>query len=110
MTYSTARYLLLGMRPPTLLLGISPVIVGFSLAVAYRQSFSGSWQPFVIALAFVIALQGAANLVNDVKDAATGVDNESRVGPLRVVQAGFSFSDCGANILSAANCPRIGIS
>ena len=82
------------MRPPTLLLGISPVLLG--TALGFREVLGSgqalSWLNavmFLAAISVVILLQSAANLVNDVKDAESGVDNEGRVGPLRVVQAGL---------------------
>jgi len=45
---------------------------------------------FVVALLLVIAMQSAANLVNDLKDAQTGIDQlQTRIGPVRVVSAGI---------------------
>lgn len=79
---------LTGMRPPTLLLGLGPVVIGGSLAFASDGAKADTWY-LLLSLLFVCFMQGAANLINDVKDAETGVDTEQRIGPLRVVQAGL---------------------
>lgn len=80
----------IGVRPRTLLLGVGPVLLGNSLGIS-RSSEFGWIQVFVIlaTLMLVVTMQAAANLVNDVKDADSGVDNDSRLGPLRVVQSGL---------------------
>ena len=91
---NTWKAILIGVRPPTLLLGISPVLLG--TALGFREVLGSgqalSWLNdvmFLAAISVVLVLQSPANLVNDVKDAESGVDNEGRVGPLRVVQAGL---------------------
>ena len=86
--------LVIGVRPPTLLLGISPVLLGSALGLKWHLETGKdlgllNGLMFFAALLVVVLLQSAANLVNDVKDAESGVDNEGRVGPLRVVQAGL---------------------
>ncbi|MFW7380408.1 MAG: 1,4-dihydroxy-2-naphthoate octaprenyltransferase [Oligoflexus sp.] len=88
------RGLLLAIRPPTLLVGISPVLLGsvYGYLEMSRQGHAGPWQAlmFVLALLLVIAMQSAANLVNDVKDAESGIDDhKTRSGPVRVVAAGI---------------------
>ena len=90
--------LLIGTRPPTLLLGISPVLLGSALGVSQILGQGDSIKPsnivvFVLAIVSVVLMQSAANLVNDVKDAETGVDGEGRKGPLRMVQAGLLSRD-----------------
>lgn len=85
---STLKAIIIGSRPPTLLLGISPVLLG--TALGYRVgdgSFNGL--TFALAMIAVVLMQSAANLINDVKDAETGVDTEHRIGPTRVVAAGL---------------------
>ena len=86
--------LLIGTRPPTLLLGISPVLLGSALGASQILSRGESIEAinivvFALAIVSVVLMQSAANLVNDVKDAETGVDDEGRKGPLRMVQAGL---------------------
>ncbi len=93
--YSFAQKWLMAVRPPTLLLGLSPVIMGLSLGW-YRllmvEGLSFRWDYLaasVLAILLAILLQTAANLINDAKDAAYGVDHEERLGPPRVVQLGI---------------------
>ncbi|SME93576.1 1,4-dihydroxy-2-naphthoate octaprenyltransferase [Pseudobacteriovorax antillogorgiicola] len=88
------QVLWMGIRPATLLLGVSPVILGSALGYQHliEQGQNPSWingLTFLAALAVVVLMQSAANLVNDAEDAASGVDNDARRGPLRVVQAGL---------------------
>jgi 1,4-dihydroxy-2-naphthoate octaprenyltransferase len=44
---------------------------------------------FFSALVCAMSLQMAVNLANDLFDSLSGMDNEQRVGPVRVVQAGL---------------------
>jgi len=74
------------LRPKTLPLAISAIILGSSLA-AYDGFFEGTI--FSLALITAILLQVISNLANDYGDAETGADNEKRVGPVRVMQAGL---------------------
>lgn len=88
------RGLLLAIRPPTLLVGISPVLVGsaYGYMINRQQGETSWWQAgmFLLALLLVIAMQSAANLVNDLKDAETGIDQATtRLGPQRVVSSGI---------------------
>lgn len=92
---SPAQAILLGIRPPTLLLGISPVLLGSALGYRYLvEHLQGNpnltnIMSFVAALLLALLLQAGANLVNDVKDAESGVDTEERLGPKRMVQSGL---------------------
>jgi 1,4-dihydroxy-2-naphthoate octaprenyltransferase len=70
-------------RPRTLAAGVVPVVVG--TAAAGRVS---GWR-FVAALLVGLSLQVAVNLVNDVLDAARGIDTAGRVGPRRAVASGL---------------------
>lgn len=76
----------LAIRPRTLLVGITPVLVG--AALAHR---SGAFRPLpaLAALAGAVLLQIGSNLANDVFDYEKGADTAERLGPLRVTQAGL---------------------
>lgn len=93
LSMSPLKALLIAVRPPTLLVGLGPVLIGLSLGIAKWHELAvtparGIWSG-IAAVFLVLLLQAAANLVNDAKDAAKGVDNEKRLGPLRVVQSGL---------------------
>ncbi len=79
------------LRPPTLLVGLSPVLIG--LGFAWRSRLTGetpfAWSAAAAAVLLVIFLQSAANLVNDAKDAEKGIDQGPRLGPPRVVHSGW---------------------
>jgi 1,4-dihydroxy-2-naphthoate octaprenyltransferase len=65
---------------------VVPVLVGSGLAWgdgAYR------WDAFGAALLGAVAIQIAANFVNDIFDARKGADTEARIGPTRVVASGL---------------------
>lgn len=76
----------LATRPKTLLAAASPVLVGSACAQAV-----GGFRPWPAlgALAGALLLQVAANFANDVFDFEKGADTHARVGPTRVVQAGW---------------------
>ncbi len=73
-------------RLKTLPLAASAIFLGAGLAVQ-----AGEFRPLVFALSLLTALllQVLSNLANDYGDAVSGADNEDRVGPQRVVQAGL---------------------
>jgi 1,4-dihydroxy-2-naphthoate octaprenyltransferase len=73
-------------RPKTLTAAAAPVLVGAGLAEAHG---SFALLPVVAALAGAILIQIGTNLANDYYDFARGGDSESRVGPVRVTQAGL---------------------
>jgi 1,4-dihydroxy-2-naphthoate octaprenyltransferase len=65
---------------------VVPVLVGSGLAWGegvYR------WDAFGAALLGAVAIQIAANFVNDIFDARKGADTEARIGPTRVVASGL---------------------
>ncbi len=76
----------LAIRPRTLLVGVTPVLVG--AALAHR---SGAFRPLpaLAALVGALLLQIGSNLANDVFDYEKGADTAERLGPLRVTQAGL---------------------
>lgn len=77
----------LAIRPRTLVAALAPVVVGTALAKAE----AGVVDPSMALAAFLVALglQIATNLFNDAHDFQRGTDDERRIGPTRVVQAGL---------------------
>ncbi|OJX37981.1 MAG: 1,4-dihydroxy-2-naphthoate polyprenyltransferase [Chloroflexi bacterium 44-23] len=77
---------ILASRPKTLTAAATPVIIGSSVAF-FEQTF----QPLAALAALIgaLCLQIGANLANDIFDFQKGVDNQDRLGPLRVTQAGL---------------------
>lgn len=73
------------LRPKTLPLAFSAIIVGIALAW-----WQGHFDPLVATLALVTAglLQILSNLANDYGDAVKGSDKPDRLGPLRGMQKG----------------------
>ena len=77
---------LLAARPKTLPAAAAPVVAGTAVAALEQQFRFG---PAVAALLAALLLQVGANIANDVFDFHKGADNEMRLGPLRVTQAGL---------------------
>lgn len=77
---------LLAIRPRTLFVGATPVLVGAALA---HRSGTFAPLPALAALVGALLLQIGSNLANDVFDYEKGADTEERLGPLRVTQAGL---------------------
>lgn len=77
---------LAAIRPKTLPLACSAIILASAIA-AYDGIFDLSI--FILSLTTAVLLQIVSNLANDYGDAISGADNEKRVGPLRVMQAGL---------------------
>lgn len=73
-------------RLRTLPLSLSGIIVGNGLAFA-EDDFS--IVICIISLATTIAFQVLSNFANDYGDGVKGTDNESRIGPARVLQQGL---------------------
>jgi 1,4-dihydroxy-2-naphthoate octaprenyltransferase len=87
------RALVQAIRPPTLLAGLGPVLIGICFGIQQRTQLSitdgAVLLPALAAIMLAVLLQAAANLVNDAKDAEKGVDKGERLGPIRVVQSGL---------------------
>ena len=83
---SQAQIWLLAVRPKTLPAAAAPVVAG--TAVAALDHFF-RFGPALAALLAALLLQIGANIANDVFDFHRGADNEERLGPLRVTQAGL---------------------
>jgi len=73
-------------RPKTLVASIAPVMVGISLAVS--DGFF-EFLPSIATLLAATLIQIGTNLANDYYDFVRGADNEDRIGPTRVSQAGL---------------------
>lgn len=80
----------LAARPRTLTAGMAPVMLGAAAAAAH----GGAFRPGVttLALACCLLLQVGTNLANDYFDAGSGVDDDNRLGPVRVTHSGLIAS------------------
>ncbi len=83
---STFQCWVLAARPKTLPASISPVLVGAGLGFS---THTFRWLPVLAALIVSVLIQIGTNMINDVADYERGTDDESRLGPLRVTQAGL---------------------
>jgi len=81
---------LLAARPKTLAAAVTPVLVGTALACVDARV---QWPPFVFALLGAVFIQIGTNYVNDALDFKKGADTHTRLGPLRVTQAGLLDAD-----------------
>jgi 1,4-dihydroxy-2-naphthoate octaprenyltransferase len=77
----------LAIRPRTLSLAVTPVLLG--TALAWAEGGARDWWAFAAALACALLIQIATNLHNDAADFERGTDVEGRIGPLRVAAAGW---------------------
>lgn len=77
---------LLASRPKTLPAAISPVLVGWSIAIAINRFSVG---PAIAILFCATMIQIGTNYFNDVIDFGKGADTHERLGPVRVTQAGL---------------------
>ncbi len=73
-------------RLRTLPLALSATILGSFLGYA---DYKFKWGVFIFGTLTTLFLQILSNLANDYGDAVKGADNENRLGPLRVTQAGL---------------------
>ncbi|MEL6181100.1 MAG: 1,4-dihydroxy-2-naphthoate polyprenyltransferase, partial [Myxococcota bacterium] len=81
-----AKTWFMAIRPKTLTAAFVPVGVGTALAYAH-----GQMRPLAAIAALLVALfmQIGTNLANDYFDHQSGADNDDRLGPTRVTQAGL---------------------
>ncbi|EHJ94719.1 1,4-dihydroxy-2-naphthoate polyprenyltransferase [Vreelandella boliviensis] len=77
---------LLAARPRTLPLACASILLGSGLA-ANADAFNAA--VLLLALLTAIALQVLSNLANDYGDAASGADDQARIGPVRAVSSGL---------------------
>ncbi|NND71670.1 MAG: 1,4-dihydroxy-2-naphthoate polyprenyltransferase [Rhodothermales bacterium] len=73
-------------RPKTLPAAAAPVVVGTALALGDGVVH---WVSAFLALMSALLIQVGTNLFNDYADFQKGADTDSRIGPLRVTQAGL---------------------
>lgn len=73
-------------RLRTLPLALSSTFLGSFMAYSHDRF---NWGVFVFAVTTTLFLQILSNLANDYGDARKGTDNENRIGPQRVAQAGL---------------------
>ncbi len=81
------RAWLAAIRPKTLALSVSPVLVGTALAFFEKGTFLPL--PFFAALAAALLIQAGTNLHNDVADFRRGTDSGDRIGPPRATAEGW---------------------
>lgn len=74
-------------RPRTLSIAATPVVLGSALA--WADGASPVWPVLLATLACALLIQVGTNLHNDVADFERGTDRPDRVGPLRVTAAGW---------------------
>ena len=80
----------LAIRPKTLGAGISPILIGSTLAYSVGQFHLISALCCFICVLF---LQIGTNLANDYFDFKNGADTDERVGPVRMTQSGIIKSE-----------------
>ena len=74
-------------RPNTLIVSISPVILGIALSI-HNNNFTSILVAFFTLIAAIL-IQIGTNLINDLFDYINGADNEERLGPTRAAQSGL---------------------
>lgn len=75
-------------RPKTLPLSATPVLVG--LALAWAEGATPRWAVACATLLAALLIQIGTNLHNDASDFERGNDRADRLGPLRVTAAGWA--------------------
>lgn len=78
---------LLAFRPKTLTAAVVPIVGATALAIYLGHSIAW-WIP-ALALLISLLIQIGTNLINDAVDFEKGADTETRIGPVRVTQAGL---------------------
>ncbi|MEY8877289.1 MAG: 1,4-dihydroxy-2-naphthoate polyprenyltransferase [Leptothrix sp. (in: b-proteobacteria)] len=84
---SGGRIWLTAIRPRTLSIAVTPVLLG--TALAWADGSTHHWAALLAALACALLIQIGTNLHNDVLDFERGTDHAGRIGPLRVTAAGW---------------------
>jgi 1,4-dihydroxy-2-naphthoate octaprenyltransferase len=82
---SNVKAWVISLRLRTLPLALSTIFMG-SIVAAWQNQFNG--QVLLWAALTTLFLQILSNLANDYGDALSGADNETRVGPQRMIQSG----------------------
>ncbi len=77
----------LAIRPKTLSISVTPVILGSALSWQAENLFSSL--TFMVILLSALCIQIGTNLFNDAADFEKGADTEERLGPRRAAQQGW---------------------
>ncbi len=77
----------LAIRPKTLSISITPVLLGS--AIAWHDQASFSLFTFIMILLSALCIQIGTNLYNDAADFEKGADQKGRLGPDRAAQQGW---------------------
>ncbi len=80
----------LAVRPLTLPLSVSPVLVGAVLSL--HRTGGLDWLLLAVTLLAAIAIQAGTNLLNDVEDCERGNDTAARRGPPRITARGWALA------------------
>lgn len=78
---------IMAIRPKTILASIGPVILGLGIAYFHKKHID--FFISILTILCAITLQFITNLFNDYMDFKNGVDDESRLGPIRVSAQGL---------------------
>ncbi|MCP4935161.1 MAG: 1,4-dihydroxy-2-naphthoate octaprenyltransferase [bacterium] len=81
----------MAIRPLTLPLSATPVLVGTTLAIAVSEVLN--WFVLLASLVAAISIQVGTNLLNDAEDYERGNDTPERRGPPRVTAKGWASSE-----------------
>lgn len=84
---STLSIWWLALRPKTLSISVTPVLLGSALAWQEQSVFS--LLTFFVILLSALCIQIGTNLYNDAADFERGADTEKRLGPKRAAQQGW---------------------
>lgn len=84
--YSGFQIAIMSIRPKTLGAAVAPVVMGSAMAWG-EDKFH--WLSGFLCLWGALLIQIGTNLANDYFDYIKGADNEKRLGPVRVTQAGL---------------------
>ena len=88
MTHKLGHIVWAAIRPKTLLLAATPVLVG--LALAWTEGAAMHAPAALATLVAAVLIQIGVNLHNDAADHERGNDPPERIGPLRVTAAGWA--------------------
>ena len=82
------RYWILASRPKTLIAGIIPVILGWSLGAVSKPFLLEFVSILILGLLVSLCIQISTNLFNDAIDFKKGTDTKKRLGPPRAAAEG----------------------